>query len=181
MDATDWITAVGTGLAAIGTVGAFIAALVQIKREREARKRLEREAEQRDRRARAERMSAWPYTDRRSTEILLSNPSEQPVYRAVASLVMIQGDGPGSGKELEPHHAGYRATLALIPPGEWRTTVDVGWDGLSGRPDVELAFTDRAGVHWVRCADGSLVEISRPPVEYYDLALPTHWSSPRPG
>jgi hypothetical protein len=56
--------------------------------------------------------------------------------------------------------------------------VDGGWGGMSRRPGVELAFTDRAGVHWVRCADCNLVEIRQPPVEYYDLALPTNWGIP---
>ena len=174
MDATDWITAVGTVLAAIGTVGAFIAVLVQIKSERDARKRLEREAEQRERRAQAERISAWP-TSTGTKLVTLSNRSEEPVYRAVASVLAREPEENSS--HTSP---AYRATLALIPPGEHRTVVEGGWGGVSSRrPGVELAFTDRAGVHWVRFADGRLVEISQPPVEYYDLERPTDWRMPK--
>jgi hypothetical protein len=45
---------------------------------------------------------------------------------------------------------------------------------MNARSGVELAFTDRAAVHWVRSADGDLTEIDKAPVDHYDLHFP--WS-----
>jgi hypothetical protein len=46
------------------------------------------------------------------------------------------------------------------------------------RPGVEVAFTDRGGVHWLRSAGGELTEIDRPAVEYYDIDGPHDWRVP---
>jgi len=67
----------------------------------------------------------------------------------------------------------FRATLSVIPPGKHVASVSGGARALSGRHGVELACTDRAGVHWLRSAHGTLTEIKEPPVEYYDLEVPT--------
>jgi type II secretory pathway pseudopilin PulG len=166
--------------AALGTVAAVIVALWQVYREREARMRQEREALERERRAQAERISAWPFEwGEGQTAIVLLNRSEEPVYRAVASLVMIQGAGPRSGKEIEVLELrGWQETLSVIPPGKYYAPVAGGWAGMMRRPGAELAFTDRAGVHWLRSADGSLAAIDQPPVEYYGLELPRSWRIP---
>src|SRR5262245_48951713 len=129
---TDWLASVGAVVAALGTVGTLVAALWQINTEREARQRLERQVEQRERRAQAERISAWPASRAPAaalgqssdideevgpTWIELLNRSEEPVYWAIASLVLIQGAGqllPTTGREARLE---YRATLSLIPPG----------------------------------------------------------------
>jgi hypothetical protein len=178
--ATDWITAVAAVLAAGGTVGAFAAALWQIKQERDARKRLESEVRQRERRAQAQRISAWPASEREGqTIIALLNRSEEPVYRAVVTLVFIQGAAPATAKDVyELGRSEYGRTLSLIPPGRHETCVAGGWGGMSVRPGTELAFSDRAGVHWLRAADGTLTEIPKPPVEYYEIGLPVEWSLP---
>jgi hypothetical protein len=184
LDATDveWVTAIATAAAAAGTVAAFAAALLQIRTERKARHRQENELQQQARRAQAERISAWPTSDSPGgwTPIALCNRSEEPVYRAVVSLVMIQGAGARTGKELvAAGNLKWLETLTVIPPGEHSTTVQGGWDGRMRRPGVEVAFTDRAGVHWLRTADGSLAEIGDPPVEYYGLVEPIGWSLPQ--
>jgi hypothetical protein len=185
----EWLAGIGTGVAALGTVGTLIAALWQINVERRARQHLEQQAELRERRAQAEGISAWPASrgptaSERSIEvnenrtwIALLNRSEEPVYRAVASLVLIQGAGPRTGKETRPE---YRATLGVILPGQYYIDVAGGWAGMSARPGVEIAFTDRAGVHWVRFADGAVTEIEKAPVDYYELGLPQGWSIPIP-
>jgi hypothetical protein len=184
----DLLTAGGTALAALGTVGTLMAALWQINTERNARQRLERQAEQRERRGQAERISAWialgarasapgqPVDDEGArTWIALLNRSKEPVYQAVASLVLIQGAGPRTGKETRPE---YRATLSVIPPGRYYIDVAGGWAGMSARPGVELAFTDCAGTHWVRAANGDLTQIEKAAVDYYELGLPQAWSIP---
>ncbi len=200
--ATDVLNSVWTGVAAIGTVGTLIAALVQLNRERQARQRLEREASERARHAQAQRMSAW-VGDRdpllasaaaenraRRQRIEPLNASDEPVYRAVVYLVYIQGAGPRDGRDLErlvreAQEAGrqgptdLRRMLSVIPPGQHYTTVSGDWGILSGRPGTDMAFTDRAGVHWHRASDGALEEIDQPAVEYYGTGFgPPDWSQP---
>jgi hypothetical protein len=59
-------------------------------------------------------------------------------------------------------------TMSLLPPGTWRTWISGrGWGGiLSGRLGVDLAFTDRAGLHWVRRANGQLEELPADPLAH---------------
>jgi hypothetical protein len=186
--AADWLAAIGTGVGALVTVGTLIVALRQINTERQARQRLERQAEQQNRRAQAERLSAWPALrapgsvseepvdeEVGSTWIAILNRSEEPVYWAIVSLVLVQGAGPRTGKETPP---GYRETLSIIPPGKHYASVAPFLPGMNARPGVELAFTDRAGVHWVRSANGALTEIDTVPIDYYELGLPQGWSLP---
>jgi hypothetical protein len=146
------VTALATALAAIGTVGTLVAALVQIRRERTARTRLEREAQLKERRSQAERVSAWPlgHGTEQEQPIALSNGSMEPVYRAVAYLVFIHGGGaaprtgrPRTGREVEEGTGPtFRVLLSVVPPGRHRATVSGGWGGMFVRPGVELAFTD---------------------------------------
>jgi hypothetical protein len=191
----DWLTAGGTAVAALGTVGTLIAALRQINREREARQRLERQAEQQERRAQAEHLSAWvalnaPWVasstpasapeqsveeEHGPTWIALLNRSQEPVYQAVASLVFVQGAGPRTGKEARDEH---RAALTVIPPGRYYTDVAAFPFAMAARPGVELAFTDHAGVHWVRAANGDLTQIDGAPVDHYELDRPVDWRTP---
>jgi hypothetical protein len=177
---TDWISAAAVSVAAVGTVGTLIAGLVQIGSERSARHRDEDAALARERRAQAALVSAWPTapTGSERTQIALLNNSESPVYRVIVSLVMIQGSGPRDGRQLRDHLRQYQTSLALIPPGRSSTSVAAGWAGMSRRPGVELAFTDRAGVHWIRSADGVLTELASAPVEYYDITPPLSWGTP---
>jgi hypothetical protein len=182
---TDWVTAIATAFAAIGTVGTLVAALWQIRRERETRKRQER-------RAQAERVSGWPVgffggVEEPKQPIALVNGSGEPVYRAVAWLVFIEGAAPHTGREMQAlmNEPGiqvplWRSLLSHIPPGKHETSVGGGWAGMYRRPGVELAFTDRAGVHWLRSADGTLTEIKQPAVEYYGIDGPYDWRVPDP-
>jgi hypothetical protein len=192
----DWLTAWSTLAAAVGTIGTLIAALWQISRERKARQRLERQAEQRERREQAEHISAWvassaPWITSAPpasapeqslgeeevgpTRIALLNRSEEPVYQAVASVVFVQGAGPGTGKQARYEH---RATLTVIPPGRYYIDVAAFPYMMAARPGVELAFTDHAGAHWVRAANGDLTQIDVAPVDYYELDLPVDWRTP---
>jgi hypothetical protein len=98
----DWITAWATVAAAVGTVGALLAALKQIRNERLARRALELRTGQLARRAQAAGVSAWVDTGigEHEVPVVLSNTSEQPVYRAAACVVFIQGAAPRTGKEM---------------------------------------------------------------------------------
>jgi hypothetical protein len=51
------------------------------------------------------------------------------------------------------------------------------------RSAAEIAFTDRAGVHWVRRGGGQLAELSENPFEYfgrYGLTAPYELQTPEP-
>lgn len=182
---TDWITAAGTVLAAVGTVLAFIVAFVQIRTERHARQRQEADTRRKERREQAERVSAWLFGPDLETiqPVALLNGSAEPVYRAVVWMVFIQGAGPQTGKEAAALYREQRTwpfynALSVIPPGRSYTSVGGGWGAMTARPGVEVAFTDRAGVHWLRSPDGVLTEIPEAPTDYYGFDGPHDWRVP---
>jgi hypothetical protein len=181
----DWIIAGGTALAAVGTVGALFVALRQIKTERDARQLQEADTRRKERREQAERVSAWLSGPDLETiqPVALLNGSSEPVYRAVVWMVFIQGAGPQTGKEAaalyrEQGTWHFYSALSVIPPGRSYTSFGGGWGALSARPGVEVAFTDRAGIHWLRSADGVLNEIPEAPTDYYGLDGPHDWQVP---
>lgn len=181
----DWIIAAGTVLAAVGTVSAVVFAFVQLSRERGARQRLEAETRRKERREQAERVSVWLFGPDLETiqPVALFNGSAEPVYRAMVWMVFIQGAGPHTGKEaaeLYREHGTWHfySALSVIPPGKSYTSFAGSWGALSARPGVEVAFTDRAGVHWLRSPDGILTEIPESPTDYYGFDGPQDWQVP---
>jgi hypothetical protein len=168
---TDWMTGVGTCVAALGTVGTLIWIVWQFLGEREERARLRH-------RAAAEKISVWYVGELREGEddVALLNRAGEPVYNVVVSLVMIQGDGPRSGKESPAEH---KITLSILPPGQHWVSFSVGWRGMMRQAGAEISFSDLAGAHWVRQADGRLEEISVPPFDHYQLQPPFSLGTPR--
>jgi hypothetical protein len=110
----------------------------------------------------------------------LLNHSDEPVYEAVATFVFIDGSGPTRGEEVTPELAARRATVGVIPPGRWRVCVDGDWNGMYAHLGLEVAFTDRAGAHWVRRADGRLEQIPRGAFDYFALSRPLELTPPEP-
>jgi hypothetical protein len=195
-----------TWVASIGTVGALGAALYQINSERN--RRIAQESRDRDERHRAQArlVSAWigktrggPASSDNSRQISLEliNGSPEPIYGLVAGAVFIQGrSGPNSLEawfevkkktESQEHEQlpTPTAILSILPPGRWRIWVqDTGEVLGGGRRGAELAFTDRAGAHWVRRAKGDLAGLPSAPFEYleksgmygppYDFQVPEH-------
>lgn len=175
-DAPTWV-------AAIGTVGALGAALFQINSERN--RRLEAESLQRDElhRAHSRLISAWPGPviwppdpNRQvgRTAIDCSNASDEPVYNVVVGIAFIQGAAPRTTEGLLQSDLGQRAgtpttTLNVLPPGKWRAWIPRSdWASFMGaRVGAEIAFTDRAGSHWLRRANGELIELEQDPLSYF--------------
>jgi hypothetical protein len=56
--------------------------------------------------------------------------------------------------------------LCVLPPGRHYTWVKRAPTVVFRRYGVELAFTDRAGVHWRRTVSGALTELEKRPADY---------------
>jgi hypothetical protein len=133
-----------------------------------------------DRRAQAEMVSVWPGPKADPQPVALLNGSDEPVYEAVATFVFIDGSGPMRGEDASMELAERRVRVGVIPPGRWRVCVDGGWNGMYSRLGVEVAFTDGAGVHWVRRADGRLERLPRRAFDYFGLSRPVELTPPEP-
>lgn len=165
----------------VGTIGAVWVAFWQIRVERRRRMALEERERISARRSQAERVAAWLGEEESSGQhIVLWNVSLLPVYEVVASLVMIQGAGPANG---EGTPSDFRVAASPLPTGRWYVTLPVeagDWRGMSREAGVEVAFTDSAGRHWLRRADGALEEIDTNAVDHYKLERPVQFGRPRP-
>lgn len=197
--AREWLLAFVAVFAAVGTVGAAVLAEIQLRDAETARQQDQASARAAQRRAQAEKVSAWPYaTDptgfpvskgpggKQITYFELINTSGQPVYQAVVSLVFVEGSGPRTGPGMtrtfrELHKSNpFQRTLAVIPPGISWTSVPAGWAGMFRQPGAELAFTDQGGRTWVRSASGSLTRIAQNAATYEQVPLPAEWATPQP-
>ena len=173
-------------LAGVGTVGTLIAALYQLSSQRRRR-------EQEQHREQARLIAGWvgrgdKEADR--TPLFLANGSPEPVYNVVCTIVNVQGAAPRTGeewrrvaKQSEPDHLRTPITTAtILPPGRWQVWIaGYGWhQRLSGRVSAEVAFTDRAGSHWVRRANGDLEELTEPPFKHFALVGPYELVTPDP-
>jgi len=153
---------------AIGTVAAVVVALGAvvfdvISRWREGRRR------------QAELVAGWfdsSSIQGDTSPIVLVNSSRVPVYEVVVSLVLIQGAGPREGRQLSGEMSSYRVVVDTLPPGTWMTEMEGGWGGMSRWPGVEVAFTDVAGRHWVRTADGAMRRLRVAPHTWYNIDPP---------
>jgi hypothetical protein len=183
---------VATWVASVGTVAAVSVALWEVLRQRRIENR-------RDRRAHAESISAWIAEERLpddietpgGTSVELENASQHLAYDVVVFQVYIQGAGPTTGEDWgkilnqrqKPTNPRYPespfAVLGVLQPG--RSVADLDWlsSTMQGRLAVELAFTDRAGRHWIRRSTGELAEISQSPIDHYDIARPVDYTRAR--
>jgi hypothetical protein len=117
------------------------------------------------------------------TYIDLYNSTGAPVFKAIVSLVFIQGLGWRTGKQLAqmPQTASeYQRAVQIIPTGRSRIHIYGGWGTLAARPGVEIAYRDESGRSWLRTADGRLESIREDPSGYYGLTTPLDWIVPQP-
>ena len=165
----DW-TAIGAIATAAGVLLALGLALWQGR---------ERQAD--ERRAQAERISAWfephpgPGPDLEHIDATLANSSAVPVYSVLARVVSVQGTYAHRGEGAP----GFPSAYWVLPPGRHAVRLG-GWSaGMHGHPAVELAFTDAAGRHWIRRGDGTLQTIRDDPLTHYKLPSPPIWEALR--
>ena len=162
-----------TWLGSIGVVGTLYLALVQIRAEQRHRRADQHAAQQRERHQQAERISGWPGKESTDiTPLILLNRSDEPVYEVVATLVFVQGGGARRGEDYGSSNYRRASVMSVLPPGRWRVDVGGGWHGMNRRPGVEVAFTDRAGITWIRRATGALEEVEMSPIDHYGLGRP---------
>ena len=173
-------------IASIGTVGALTVALIQIRTERQYRLKAAAEGTRERHEEQARLISAFVGAvefadygpDNEHTWVNLVNGSDEPVYRLVVAIVFIQGTAPDTTERWldewvkdHPERARPLTTLGILPPGRSRVSIQGRWTGgLGGRSGAEIAFTDRAGSHWIRRATGKLEELPLEPLEYFK-----HW------
>ena len=144
---SDWLSAFADAFSAVGTVGAFFIGFMLLRREQ----RREADRTEDERRAQAERISAWVELSRKvdgGRELLfhIHNASAMPIYEVELPL-------PARGEE----DAGSEF-VGLVPPGqtvqrpapaEWRRTY------IEPEP-VQIEFLDSAGRRWSRDEQGTL-------------------------
>ncbi|GAA4953374.1 hypothetical protein [Actinoplanes utahensis] len=144
---SDWVGAGADSFAAVGTVGAFIVGFTLLRREHR------READRADdqRRAQAERISAWVELTRkvdgtRELAFHIHNASDMPIYEVELPL-------PARGGE-ESHSE----FVGLVPPGRTiQRPAPAEWLRTYVEPEpVQIEFLDSAGRRWSRDEQGSI-------------------------
>jgi hypothetical protein len=192
---------VPTWIAAIGTVGALFAALIQINTERARRHHAEEREREERRRSQAQLVPAfpgpveWPPDPNREvgrSAVDCINASPEPVYNVVVGIVFIQGAGPRTTEDVMKVMLGQNTspgvpttTLNVLPPGRSRAWIGRSdWTSFIGaRAGAEIAFTDRSGVHWIRRANGELIELPVDPLTYFaefGFSGPHEFQTPEP-
>ncbi|MDG4824912.1 hypothetical protein O7635_23940 [Asanoa sp. WMMD1127] len=145
----DWLSASADIFSAVGTVGAFVVGFTILRRE------LRREADRADdqRRAQAERISAWVEASRkpdgtRELAFHIHNASAMPIYDV--ELPLPSHPGEENGAEF----------IGLVPPGQTiRRAAPPEWMRSYVEPEpVQIEFLDSAGRRWARDEQGSLAE-----------------------
>ncbi len=207
-DVATWVGSVGGVVGAIGTIAALVwavkTALDEAKKSRlvaEASAVEKSKADQEALRQQAQRIYAWhgspPVRDTRTfaeanaTGIYLGNSSDEPVYEVVAYLVWVQGAAYRTGEDAEAFgnrmvEHGFstydiRAVVQNLPPGRFVVEVKGPDDSpMQGQLGVEVAFTDRAGRHWIRRASGELDETDEAAIDHYDIYRPLNYSRADP-
>ena len=186
-----------TWLAAVGTIAAVITALWQVASERRIRQTADDEARQERRHSQARLVSSMPGPVNRSdttwspsgtSSVDCINTSAEPVYNVIVGIVFLQGTGPRRIEDMltSPSSAPPPVTtLSLLAPGRWRAIIQGSGftSALAGRAGTEIAFTDRAGAHWIRRASGVLDSIDEDPLTYFarfNLSGPYDFQTPEP-
>ena len=166
---------------AVGTAAAAVVALGLGLRGEWRAMRAEQTQRVQNKREQAERVSGWPQNDvDGKTPIALMNSSLEPVYEVVVALVFVQGLKPWHLEDINDDGM-HRRVLSVLPPGKWHVDVPSGWTVMHRRPGVEIAFSDRAGLHWIRRSNGAIEQISVRPIDYLKLGRPQTLEIPIPG
>lgn len=151
--------------AAIGTVAAFGAGVVVIRRDNKWKRDEEQRRHEELERKQAELITGW--WDDTKNEIELINNSTGIAHRVIVT----------TGYELVPDHPdtyigyynGINDALTALPPN---TTVRIPAERVYSDAEIDgrwiqIRFTDDGGRHWFRGGDGDLRRASEDPVEFF--------------
>jgi hypothetical protein len=144
--------------AAVGTIGAFVVALILLGRQMRAY----RAAEDDRTRGQARGVAVWTRiagqhnSNEVRREIIVRNSSDTPIYNCVAF----------ASQYWEPPEFNFSVQIGTLPPDEDCVT-EIPEGELSDPevvrgPRVEVAFTDARGRHWRRLSSGELEEQHEP-------------------
>ncbi|WP_417287122.1 hypothetical protein [Corynebacterium variabile] len=152
-----------TWLATIGTVGALMAVIFQLQRDKEWRAGEIKANKEKERRSQAEKISSWIDSGQSGTRIVVSNSSNSPIYDVVAFLTTSTEERVATNHNDDTSNHGEKKkmyiTVHVLPPGNWRIDACDGWRGMSKHAYSEVSFTDTLGSHWVRRANGRIDEL----------------------
>ena len=144
---SDSLGAFADSFSAVGTVGAFLVGFMLLRREH----RREAGRAEDERRAQAERISAWVELIRRadgSRELTfhIHNASAMPIYEVELPLPARDDEEPGS------------EFVGLVPPGQTiQRPAPTDWLRSYVEPEpVQIEFLDSAGRRWSRDEQGAL-------------------------
>jgi hypothetical protein len=154
---------VANWFAAIGTVSAFAAGVLVIRRDNKWRRRDEEQRQDETRRAQAELVTGWWDAD--VAELELFNNSTGLVYRVVGVL----------DHELKPGHPradNYMSDLYAIgqlPPGTERVPLLPSYEASEVLSrSLSIRFSDAAGQHWIRGNKGELTQTDEDPLAFLE-------------
>jgi hypothetical protein len=145
--ASTWVSTAADVFSAVGTVGAFLLGFLLLRQEhhREAGR-----AED-ERRAQAERISAWVEAYRktdgtRELAFHIHNASDMPIYEAELPLPRQRDEEPAA------------EFVGLVPPGQTvKRSAPGEWLRSYVAPEpVQIEFLDSSGRRWTRDEQGSL-------------------------
>jgi hypothetical protein len=134
----------------------------------------------RDYREQAEQVTAWRIyveksfyesEDEQFDELKISNQSKLMIYDLIAQVVAVGGTDhmktPLDEPDLEQRHA-FGAFVGNVPPGEKTSRIRNRGVSHGSRYAIEIAFRDASGRNWVRRGNGTLEEIKKSPVDFYE-------------
>lgn len=169
---------VATWAGAFATSVAVWIAILGLRSERARRVAAEEERAEQLKRIQAERVFGW-FGGRIEGQnmidsLIVRNDSQLPIYNAVVSLVLLQGAGARTGEDLSNLDLRwtYQKTVLVMPPGTWRIRVQSGWQGMSRRAGVEVAFRDAQSNAWIRRANGTLEALTEDPFDHLKVSRP---------
>jgi len=187
--APDSWTAIGTFVGAIGTVAAVSVALVQVSVERGVRLTRDSEVLEQRKRSQAVLVSAWTsgepvlagWGSESGTLVAMLNRSDTAVYNVAVFVVAQLGRSPDSAETVmqlsKRDERAYYKLLGVLPPGSWTTSSS--WSGgMMLQPAVEIAFSDAAGLHWIRRVSGLLESLPKPAFEHFKVDTVTALTAP---
>lgn len=144
---SDWLSAFSDVFSAVGTVGAFLVGFLLLRREHHR----EADRAEDERRAQAERISAWVELIRkldggRELALHIHNASDMPIYEVELPLPAREGEEARS------------EFVGLVPPGQTiQRQAPADWLRTYVEPEpVQIEFLDSAGRRWNRDEQGAL-------------------------